>query len=663
MFILFFLFVLIALSGSVVTYFYSAKDSLLARLCAGYAIGSTFFGLVAFIIFCFFGLSTTTVLLAVLILVLPLVLLVKNDLRGKYLVNFRLAKENFTNLKIEKIFGFIFYAAILLLLYFFFERAMIETPRGIFTGGSQNLGDLPFHLGVIFGFTEGQNFPPENPSFAFAKFTYPFMTDLVAACMLTLGAQARDAMLWQNVTLGFSLVVLLENFTVKLTGNRLAGKLAPVILLFSGGLGFVIFFQDYWQDGRGIFEFLRNLPADYTIGEKGVRWGNSLTTLFLTQRSFLLGLPIALIVLTFLWETFTTEGTQKHGEEINRDGRDTGDKKTFSVFRFPFSIILVGLLAGMLPLVHVHSLAVLFIVGAFLMLCSLDKWRGWLIFALSVAIIAVPELLWAMTGSATRGSEFFGWNFGWEARGENFFVFWLKNLGIFIPLLLFAIYLVRGRKGANKDTERRTKSLLFYLPFALIFIVANLFKLAPWEWDNIKVLIYWFVGSIPFVALLLARIWEKDWAFKLIAAACLIILTFSGALDVWRVVSGQINYEVFDRDAVKIAEQIKLKTDPRALFLNAPTYNSALVLSGRRSLMRYIGHLSSYGIDYEQRERDVKTIYEGAEEAESLLQKYGIEYVLVSPEERNSLAVDENYFEKFPVAAEAGEYRVYRVKK
>ena len=30
----------------------------------------------------------------------------------------------------------------------------LETPRGIFTGGSQNLGDLPFHLGAIFSFTE-----------------------------------------------------------------------------------------------------------------------------------------------------------------------------------------------------------------------------------------------------------------------------------------------------------------------------------------------------------------------------------------------------------------------------------------------------------------------------------------------------------------------------
>ena len=158
----------------------------------------------------------------------------------------------------------------------------------------------------------------------------------------------------------------------------------------------------------------------------------------------------------------------------------------------------------------------------------------------------------------------------------------------------------------------------------------TLVKLAPWEWDNIKVLIYWFVGSLPFVALASGLVvGTGKRRLKFIAAACLIVLTFSGALDVWRAVSEQINYQVFSRDAVAIAEQIKQKTAPNALFLNAPTYNSAVVLSGRRSLMRYIGHLSSYGIDYEPREAEVKRIYEGNAPADAFLKKNNIEYVLI----------------------------------
>jgi hypothetical protein len=207
------------------------------------------------------------------------------------------------------------------------------------------------------------------------------------------------------------------------------------------------------------------------------------------------------------------------------------------------------------------------------------------------------------------------------------------------------------------------RHLYFYLPFLLIFVIANLVKFAPWEWDNIKVLIYWFVASVPFAAWLLARVWEKGAIFKLAAAACLLFLTVSGALDVWRVLSQQINYQVFSRDSIKIAEQIKQKTAPGALFLNAPTYNSAVVLSGRQSLMRYSGHLSSYGIDYTPRETEVKRIYEGTALAETLLKRNGIDYVVISPEERTNLTVNEAFFSRYPVIAEAGDYRIYQIKK
>ena len=192
-------------------------------------------------------------------------------------------------------------------------------------------------------------------------------------------------------------------------------------------------------------------------------------------------------------------------------------------------------------------------------------------------------------------------------------------------------------------------------------------KLAPWEWDNIKVLIYWFVGSLPFVALALAWIYNQNNILKFVAVCALIVLTAAGAVDVWRTVSGQINYQVFENDAVRIAASIKQKTAPNALFLNAPTYNTAVVLSGRRSLLRYIGHLSSHGINYAEREKDLDKIYKGEATADILLKKYDIEYVMISPEEQayfgqKNFLINEEFFQKFPVVAEAGAYRIYKVK-
>ena len=396
-----------------------------------------------------------------------------------------------------------------------------------------------------------------------------------------------------------------------------------------------------------------NMPKDYTISDK-FRWGNSLTTLFVTQRSLLLGLPLTLIVLQKIWEIF-------NGEK-EKNGNSEKENSSVGTNFFTFSPFLVGLLAGTLPLTHAHSLAVLFIVSAILFFFSAEKWREWVAFGVGVAVVAIPELLWAMTDSATNTSTFFSWFFGWDKRGANFFWFWLTNTGIFIPLLLFGIFLSQR----TKDKEKRTKLLIFYIPFVVLFIVSNSAKLAPWEWDNIKVLIYWFVGSIPFVALVLAWLWEKNNILKAVAAVCLVGLILAGALDVWRVVTRQIDYGVFTTDAIKIAEQIKQKTAPNALFLNAPTYNTAIVLSGRRSLMRYPGHLASYGINFAEREADLKHIYTGDGMADAALKKYNIEYVLIGPEVDNylkavSLPPNPTFFQKFPVVAEAGQYKVYKV--
>lgn len=668
MFLSFFIILLITLSGAILTYVYEKDDRLLERLAAGNIIGATFFGLIVFLAACVFVFSPAVIVASIIASLAPCGLLLKKDWREKFGADFGRAKSRLDGATFGKLLNFLYYCAFLILFYFFFDRVMFEKPEGIFTGGSNNLGDLPFHLGAIYSFIEGDNFPPENPSFAFAKFTYPFMVDLIAACFIKLGATVRDSFLVQNITLAFSLIVLFEKFTFKLVNNRLAGKIANLILLFSGGLGFIIFFRDYLNDGRDFFEFLWNLPKDYTILPKGIRWGNSLTTLFLTQRGLLLGLPLTLIVLTKLWQIFSRPADFSE----KTDGAETANAQNFSRFA---PVIFIGLLAGTLPLVHVHSLALLFFVCAVLFFCRLDKWREWIIFGISVSVLAVPELVWTLTGSASNVGKFIGWHFGWDKGDSNIVVFWAKNIGLFAPLLVLAIYFYAKSAARHEHAERaeneqdekfsafRSSALLiFYVPFAFIFILSNLVKLAPWEWDNIKLLIYWFVASVPLVAWLLAKMWRKNLFLKFVAVGCLFVLTFAGVLDVWRTVSEQINYLVFSRDAINVAAQIKEKTPPKALFLNAPAYNSAVVLTGRRSLMRYIGHLSSYGIDYEPRYDEVKRIYEGSALAQSLLERNQIDYAIISPEEPGWVKINQEFFEKYPVIAESGQYRVYKIR-
>lgn len=669
---------ILAFSGFALTYLFADEETFLWRLCAGNIAGSVIFGTVCFAAACFAGLSVATVLIALVISAVPLALFSKSEIKKKFRRDWDSAKGKLQGANQARTLGFVYYAFFFILFWFFFERAMFETADGIFTGGSQNLGDLPFHLGAISSFTDGNNFPPQNPSFADAKFSYPFISDFLTACVMKLGAGVQSVMHIQNVTWAFSLLVILEKFVFKFTGSRLAGKIAPPLLFFSGGLGFLWFLQDYWQQTEGFFYFLNHLPTEYTITNI-FRWGNSLVVLFITQRSILLGMPLTILAIHKIWTIFIrknedAKASGKDSETSNHKKTSESIKKNNSSFSLlnslTFSAFLVGLLAGTLPLVHLHSLAVLFILGVSVLILKPEFWREWIAFGVGVALIAVPELAWATVGSATSAKSFIGYYFGWDSGEQNFIMFWIRNTGLLFPIIFLGIYLAfanakiepENKNKKNQHSALGTQHLLFYLPFLFCFVVSNVMRLAPWQWDNIKVLIYWFIGSLPFAAFALAWLFKKNTMLKLVAAGCFIILTFAGALSVWHTVSKQTNTKVFSADDVRIAERIKQLTEPQALFANSPSFvNSPVVLSGRRSLMRYVGHLNSYGIDYREREEDLRRIYEGNATAEILLKKWGIEYIIVTPEEKRWTNVNENYLKKFKLIAQSGENRVFKV--
>jgi hypothetical protein len=660
------LIILLAAGGFALTYLIEREETILWRAAAGTIIGSCIYGTLSFVIGCFSGLAIASPV-AMLLTLAPLGLFTDAGRRKRFRLEWERAKNRMQGGSTAKFLRFAFYAFFFIVFCLFFAQAMYQTPQGIFTGGSNNLGDLPFHLGAIFGFTDGANLPPMNPSYAGAKFSYPFIADMVTAGFMKLGTDVRSSMVMQDIAWAFALLVLLERFVAKQTGDAFAGRIAPWLLFFSGGLGFIWFFQDYLSQGKGFFDFLAAMPSDYTIGKGHAfceslgcefRWGNSLNTLFITQRSLLLGMPLTVIILQKLWEWFEGERSEK-GEKGKSEKAEGAGFLTFS--HFHISTFITGLLAGLLPLVHLHSLAVLFVVTAFLLVIDSKQWQTWIAFGVGVAVIAVPELIWSITGSATRATEFFSWFYGWDKRDEDIVWFWFKNTGLVIPLIAAGIYLYlhQQKKGPVPDNK---KLLLFYLPFLFCFLISNVAKLAPWEWDNIKVLIYWYVGSLPFVAIALAWLWRQNKHLKLAAAFCFIVLICAGALDVYRVVTSQIKTRVFDNDAIQIADQIKQKTPANALFLNAATYNSAVVLTGRQSLMRYSGHLLSHGIDYQGREKEVEAMYSGGPMADGMLQKYNIDYVIISQEERGAMTVNEEFFMKYPMVAQTGASRVYKIK-
>ncbi|MBI2817167.1 MAG: hypothetical protein HYX72_09535 [Acidobacteria bacterium] len=636
---------IVVLDGAVVTYTYKRSMPPVLRLCVGACTGFALVGTIGFVAASLAGaVNAAVVWITTTVVTLPMVA-VARAYRARIAAE---VNESVTRMRNgisqpnwTAAVSIAFYVAIAILLGQIFGKAAFLRPDGIYTGVLNNLGDLPFHMQIVSSFSEGRNFPPEDPAFAGIRFSYPFLADFLAAMVKQSGGISLIAAMWlENMVLALAMVGLIHYWTLQLTRDRLAGLLAPVLVLFSGGLGWSLLFSDACGNASGIFGLLPHLPHRYTIGTDPLwRWGNSLTTLFVPQRSMLLGVPLAIVIFKLWWGALTEES------------RDAADRTAPAV---P-PMLAAGVMAGMLPFIHAHTFIVVMMVGACLVLLF-PKWRAWAAFFLSVLVIAVPEMLWAMHGSGVRAQTFLGWFVGWDHGNTNAIYFWFLNTGAFIPLLLAAILWRREHKNLVQPAALR-----FYLPFVLCFVLPNLVKFAPWGWDNIKVLFYWYLASAPLVALLLASWFRRPGNFRLVAAALLLTLTLAGALDILRVLTGTEDNREFDTDGIAVARQIIERTEPRAVVLHAPTYDPPVFLTGRRSLLGYPGQAWSRGLDYGSRENDIRQIYAGSPQAPALISSYRINYVMVGPQERTTLAVNDAFWSRFPVIAQSGEYRVVKV--
>jgi hypothetical protein len=138
-------------------------------------------------------------------------------------------------------------------------------------------------------------------------------------------------------------------------------------------------------------------------------------------------------------------------------------------------------------------------------------------------------------------------------------------------------------------------------------------------------------------------------------------LVLAGSLDLWRVASGAFESRVFDREGIDFAAVVSQNTNPQSLIVHAPTYAHPVVLTGRQSFMGYPGHVWSHGLDPGPRGAEIMTIYAGGAASLDLLARHRIDYVVVGPFERRQLRIDERFFERFQIAAETRNYRLYRV--
>jgi hypothetical protein len=628
-----------AIGGTALTFLVPLALPALARLAAGFCVGSALLGLLALVLASTVGLNPAAAIIAVLLflMMLPaLAVALRPGPRGR-------AREAWAALRAEleearrrpaaALLTAVPALAVAALLIRVFALACFVDERGLQTSDGHNLGDLPFHLAVIQGFARGENFPPQHPELAGARLTYPFLVDLDVALLVRAGATPVRALFEHNVLLALALAVLIAHFARRLSGDRLAALLTLPLVFLSGGLGFLLLVTDADPLNGGIWALLPQLPFDYTMREAPrLRFGNALSTMLVTQRSLLLGASLFLVAASLFWDGIgaPSEAEAKH------------------------ALGAAGVAVALMPLVHGHAFVTVLAVGT--ALAALFRRRAWMDFLVLAVAGALPQVAWMATGSSMQLRRFVAWQPGWDHGGANPVSFWLWNTGVFVPLLLAALLWWRGGPVVGGRLAR------FYIPFACCFVVPNLFRLSPWIWDNAKFLFLWWLASAPLVAMMLARLLRGRALSRLAGLGLLFVATASGALDVWRLARPVRTYPIFSPAALDLGETLAATTPLHAIVLHAPEYDSPVPLSGRRSLLGYDGHIWSQGLDGQGRADKIKQVYEGGEGAAALAHALGVDFVLVGPQEYQRYAVNDDFLDRWPVVFDTPPYRLHAVK-
>jgi hypothetical protein len=548
-------------------------------------------------------------------------------------------------------------------LAFLFGRVIEVTPAAWVTHYNNTWSDWAFHAAYTTTFVYGQNLPPQNPLFAGTPFRYPFAPDFASALLIAGGWTLPAALMWPGwamATLALSGLIL---WARRLTGNVATGMIAVLLTLLGGGLGFWFFLGDAARLGPITALLHAPQPYDRYPPPVNIQWFNPILSYYLPQRSFVFGAAIVVAVLLLL--TAGLAGTpllewRRALSALRQVTRVPGGQ--------PVAFLLAGALTGLLPWFHVHSLVVLGIVT--LVWAVLWPRPAWLLFAAAVFVLALPRLAAAVPGDVTAPAALHyprlqpGWLAGVDLTGWSTILlpvvwvwFWIKNTGLFIPLLLLALL---------TPLVLPVRSRLLLAPFLAVFFVANLVVFQPWDWDNTKVLVFWYLASgvaVGAVLVWLARRWRAGW----IASAFVgLTLLASGALSLAQSLPPQgPTFTWFSREDQLLAEAVRRSTDPHAVFLTGDEVNNPIPdLAGRSVVMSYRGWLWTYGIDYAKREADIGQIYVGAPDALALLHRYRVNYVLVGPEELSTWHADPGFFDRlFPLLTQTEHYRVYVVPR
>ncbi len=489
-------------------------------------------------------------------------------------------------------------------------------------------GDYAMHLSYIMHFTEKLPLTLNHPLIVNHKLAYPFLIDFLSAIIYKGGLNYVTSIVLINIIFSVALISIILIFTKEFTGSELAGLFVLMLFFLNGNSGFL------FALGKGLKELI--LPGSFytKIDPRGLVWGNTLSVLFLSQRAFIWGMAVSVFIYyIFLKEFFIKEGLASSQ-----------------------NLALSGLLLGTLPLIHTPSLLSAGFASLFFFLFRMRK--EWIYFIIPAGLVALPQISYLMGRHILAKS--FWLQPGWMFKTANPFLimlFWVYNLGIISFLIIAGLFLTEKKKS------------LFYLPFFVIFILANFIIVHPSDWDNAKYFLHWFFLSCVMASFVLINIlnntsrWKKP--DRIFMFAVLIFLSiFSGLLDY--IYLNRVSFVLADKKAQEVARWVRRNIPPSSLILTSDAHNHPVsMLGGKNIVLGYKGWLWSHGYDYGEIEEDVQKIYQTADLR--LIKKYKITHIVISSYEKNlkpnlrAFLNSKNFKEIYQAKTDAGIFRIFEV--
>lgn len=521
---------------------------------------------------------------------------------------------------------FLFWSVVFIVIW---SRILILQPNGLYAGWVGVWGDWAAHISFASYFSVQNSFPPQFPILAGHVLSYPFASDLISGILMRVGIDLVSAMILPSIIFSILLVFGLIKFYKLLLKTPMAISLAVFLFLLNGGLGFLWFLQDTQSLGWGI---LFNFPREYThlSKEANIEWINIITSEFIPQRGFLLGLPLALFVLGTFWKVF-------------ENPKNISKKLLFTA----------GVITGLMPLVHMHSLIILsgfFIWTLFLSFFKYgERAKILLWYFIPAFLIAVPLIHIFYPGV---GGNFIKFQPGWLAQ-YNVVSFWVNNAGIMLLLPIAGMYFAKRNL------------ILWLIPSWAIFLLANLFLFQPFAWDNTKFFTYWWLGISAFAAILIEKLLSSRFPLKIIGLSLFVVAIVSGALDILGITQySQHNFQMLSWESMQVGAWAKNNTPTESIFLTADNHDHPVtMLSGRRVVRGFPGWLWTYGLDTTVQGAKVEVIYNGEPTALEYLKDLKVNYIVVGPWEKNIYkSLNSEFFQKnFPVVFENDETQIFKV--